>query len=314
MTLSPTILVYSRAPDAFARWLTEHECPGTVLTASSPAEATTVLDRVEVMLSSRFPTELLVKAPALRWIQSMGAGVEDLIAAGSLDPAVMVTRIVGQFGPYIAEYVFAELLARVRHLDALRTAQAERHWHHFVAGTLRGQTMGVAGLGSIGAEVVRKAHAFDMRVHGLSRTSAQAGIVDRHFLPSSWPDFVADLDVLVLTLPRTPETEGVVNGEVLAAMRPHAVIVNVGRGALLDEQALVDALRAGRLGGAILDVFQEEPLPAGSPLWELPGVTVTPHVSGPSTVEGVGEFFLENLDRYRRKQPLTGLVDRRAGY
>jgi glyoxylate/hydroxypyruvate reductase A len=289
-------------PDAQVRW------------AADPAQARPLLADAEILLSWRLPPELYAEAPRLRWLQGLGAGVEDLVAAPALRPEVVVTRIVDQFGVSMAEYVFAELLARVRRLDETRARQAERRWQPFTAGTLAGRTLGVAGLGSIGAEIVRKGRAFDMRVHGLSRTATSAALVDRHFGPDDWTGFVRDLDVLVLTLPLTPATRGVVGPAVLRAMRPESVLVNVGRGALVPEAALVAALRAGRPGGAILDVFETEPLPAESPLWDMPAVTVTPHVSGPSRADDVVRFFLDNLDRFRRGAPLVGLVERGRGY
>jgi glyoxylate/hydroxypyruvate reductase A len=312
LSRSPIILVYSRSPKIFDDWLTAHDCPGTVLTASRPDEAAAVIDRVEVILASRFPAELLARAPQLRWVQSLGAGVDELV--GSLAPDIVISLFVGQFGGYMAEYVFAELLASTRGLERVRAAQRERRWDHFVANTLQGQTLGVAGLGSIGTEIVRKGRAFDMRVYGLSRSGTAADRVDRHFTPDNWTDFVRDLDVLVLALPRTPATERVVDAKVLGAMRPEAVLINVGRGTLVDENALIQALRQKRLAGAILDVFQTEPLPAFSPLWDLPGVRVSPHLAGPSTAEGVGSFFLSNLHLYLRGESLAGIVDRSRGY
>lgn len=313
---SPTILIYSRQSAALFRdWLAAHGCPGTLLTSSDREQVEAVSGQVEIILTAaRFPLDLLEHVPRLRWVQSINAGIEDLLQSPGLPPAVTLTRIVDQFGGSIAEYVFAELLARVRQIERLREAQLRHEWSHFVAGTLAGQTLGVAGIGSIGAEVIRKGRAFDMRTYGLSRTRERAGLVERHFTPASWLDFVAELDVLVLTLPRTPETEGAVNARVLGAMKPGALLVNVGRGALVVEDDLVAALQQGRLGGAILDVFQQEPLPPDSLLWSLPGVTVTPHVSGPSRVEDVGQFFLENLQRFSRGEPLQGVVDRAAGY
>jgi glyoxylate/hydroxypyruvate reductase A len=244
----------------------------------------------------------------------MNAGVEELVTAEFIPPAVTLTRVVDQFGKSISEYVFAECLAHVRSLDRTRAAQREHRWEHFVAGTLEGKTLGVAGLGSIGREIVRKARTFDLRVHGLSRTGTAAGIVDRHFGPDEWPEFAASVDVLVLTLPRTPETECAVGRSVLAAMRSDALLINVGRGALVDEAVLIEFAGEGRIGGAILDVFQEEPLPVDHPLWSTPNVVVTPHISGPSTVDGVGTFFLANLERYLAGDSLLGTVDRAKGY
>ncbi len=314
-TGTPVILAYSRrmAPQLRA-WLLEHGAPGTVLSASTPEEAAALIGEVEILFGASFPLEVVASSTRLRWIQSMNAGVEELLTAEAIPPAVTLTRVVDQFGKPIAEYVFAECLAQVRSLDRTRIAQREHHWDHFVAGTLEGKTLGVAGLGSIGQEIVRKGRAFDLRIHGLSRTGAAAHIVDRHFSPEEWEEFAAGVDVLVLTLPRTAETEGVVGRAVLEAMRPDSLLVNVGRGALVDEPALIESVRAGRIGKAILDVFAQEPLPADNPLWSEPNIVVTPHISGPSTVEGVGQFFLTNLKRYLAGESLLGVVDRTRGY
>lgn len=307
-------LIYSRHPEEFESWLSEHRFPGDIVTAATPEEAEPYLADTEVMLSWRFPSDLFARMPSLRWVQSLGAGVEDLVAATQLPPEVVLTRVVGQFGAPIGEYVFSELLARVREHGALRAMQDRREWGHFIAGTLAGKTLGVAGLGSIGSEIVRKGRAFDMHIYGLSRTEAHQDLVDCHFTPDAWHDFVGDLDVLVLTLPLTPATAGVVNAAVLNEMREDALLVNVGRGALVIEDDLITELQQNGIGGAILDVFEREPLPPDSPLWALPSVTVTPHVSGPSTVEGVGALFLDNMERYRAGQELLGVVDRLQGY
>lgn len=307
-------LIYSRHPEEFASWLAARHFPGKIATASSPQEAEPYLACTEVLLSWHFPPDLFSRMPKLRWVQSLGAGVEDLVAASQLPDDVLVTRVVDQFGGPIAEYVFAELLARVREIDRTRAMQAQREWSHFIAGTLAGKTLGVAGLGSIGAEIVRKGRAFDMAVYGLSRSERHADTVDRRFTPDAWPEFVRDLDVLVLALPLTPHTEGVVDASILQGMRSDAVLVNVGRGRLLVEDDLIAALEGHAIGGAILDVFEREPLPHDSPLWTLPGVTVTPHISGPSTVEGVGSLFLDNMHRYLAGQELPGVVDRKQGY
>jgi glyoxylate/hydroxypyruvate reductase A len=315
MSRSPVILVYSRSAKAFGDWLAAHDCPGTIHPASSPEDVAAVIGTAEVVLAaSRFPVELFARAKRLQWVQSMGAGVDELVGAPLLPPEVVISRIVGQFGSYIAEYVFAELLATARSLERVRAAQRERRWDHFVAQTLQGQTLGVAGLGSIGKEIVRKGRALDMAVYGLSRSGTAAALVDRHFTPDRWIDFVGDLDVLVLALPRTAETEKVVDADVLGAMRPQAVLINVGRGILVDERALIQAIRGKQIAGAVLDVFETEPLPEDSPLWDLPGVRVSPHIAGPSTPEGVGSYFLSNVHRFILGEPLAGFVDRSLGY
>jgi glyoxylate/hydroxypyruvate reductase A len=282
--------------------------------ASTPEEAQPVVGETEIILTGRIPADLVGQAHHLKWLQSMNAGIENMLGLDSLPPDVILTRVVDRFGGPMAEYVFAELLARARQLDRLREMQRERVWEHFISDTLMEKTLGVAGLGSIGAEMVRKARAFDMTVYGLSRTKERAGSVDRHFTSDAWLDFVRDLDVLVLILPLTAETDGVVDRRVLEAMKSSALLVNVGRGKLVVEEDLIAALREGTIGGAILDVFAQEPLPPDSPFWTLPGVTVTPHVSGPSTLEGVGSLFIQNLERYLIGEDLMGVVDRARGY
>ncbi|MBX6351502.1 MAG: D-2-hydroxyacid dehydrogenase [Clostridia bacterium] len=300
--------------EAYRDWLLSHGCPAVISVSRTEDEAAARVPDVEVIFCWRFPTELFSRAPKLRWVQSMGAGVDDLVRARGLAPDVRLTRVVGAFGASMAEYVFAALLSRVRDLPRLLEQQRRKEWRPFRADTLEGRTIGVAGLGFVGREIVKRARAFGMRVHGLSRSGRRADFVDRHFGPGSWIDFVRDLDFLVLALPLTPETEGIVDGRVLAAMQPGAVLVNVGRGRLVREAELVEALRAGRIAGAVLDVFEVEPLPAESPLWEMENVLVTPHVSGPSRVEQVASFFLDNLRRFQRGEPLLGEVDRERGY
>lgn len=314
MPPSPVILIYTRAPAPWRDWLLEHACPGTLLTASTPDEALRQVAEVEVILGWGIPAEVVQAAPRLTWVQNMGAGVERLIPAMRTRPEVRLTRIIGQFGVPMSEYVFAELLAHVRRVDVLRRLQERHEWEHIPVGTLNGTTIGIAGLGDIGTEMVRKARAFDMHVYGLSRSGAHATLVDRHFGPDEWCPFVRDLHFLVLVLPLTPETEGVVDARVLHAMRPDAVLVNVGRGRSVVEEDLISALREGRIGGAVLDVFAQEPLPTDSPFWDLPHTVVTPHVSGPSQVADVGRFFLENLRRWERGEPLLARVDLGRGY
>jgi len=313
LSARPTVLIYARGAADYQAILERFGTPARLLAASDPASAERLAPEADILFSWRFPRELYAKAPRLRWVQCMGAGVEDIVAA-ELPRGVLVTRIVDQFGGMIAEYVFAELLARARRSDVLGAQQRERRWQHLVAGTLAGSCMGVAGLGSVGKEIVRKARAFDMRVYGMSRPDGALDLVDRAFEAGAWTDFVRDLDVLVLTLPLTAETEGSVGREVFRAMRPTATVVNVGRGKVVREAELIAALEAGEIGGAVLDVFEREPLPQESPLWSMPGVTVTPHVAGPSLDEDVARFFHENLERYLAARPLVGVVDRRQGY
>ena len=196
----------------------------------------------------------------------------------------------------------------------MKKSAMEGSWDPFNGDTLVGKKIGVAGIGSIGSEIVRKARAFDMEVYGLSYSGQNAHLVDVHFTSNEWNEFVKDLDYLVLTLPLTDNTYHVINRDILLSMKSTSCLVNVGRGALVNENDLVSVMKSGHLQGAVLDVFETEPLPKDHPFYSLPNVYVTSHLSGPSTISGVSGFFIDNLNRFIQEQPLIGLVDRKRGY
>ncbi|HZG71335.1 MAG TPA: D-2-hydroxyacid dehydrogenase [Chondromyces sp.] len=314
----PNILVFNpNRPDAeaYIEYIRNNGFT-SVKSATTLKEAERYLPGTEVILGWKFPTQLLNKpiASSVRWFQSMGAGVNDLITDRTIPDSIVMTRIVDQFGTYISEYVFSFLLYIVKDGARMREAQIEHKWDPFISETLSGKTIGVAGLGSIGSEIVRKARAFDMNVHGLSFSGKQASLVDAHFTPEQWGEFIKHLDYLVLTLPLMDATYHIINKDLLLAMKPTACLINVGRGSLIDERDLITVMQSGHLQAAVLDVFETEPLPKDHVFWSMPNVYVTPHLSGPSTIDGVGRFFIENLNRFLSEQPLHGLVDRKRGY
>ncbi len=260
-----------------------------------------------------FPSELFPKMPHLRWIQVLAAGVDHLVGTIELSRRVQICRAVGPFGDQMAEWAFSEMLAQVRGLDRLRRQQAAATWKRFVPGSLSGSVLGIAGMGAIGQAVARRARAFGMTVHGLSRSTTDHG-ADRGFGTGQWIEFAQSCDWLLLLLPLTAETAGVIDQTVLSAMRPTAWLLNAGRGKLVDEAALVAALDSHQLAGAILDVFAQEPLPPSSPLWRHPKVVVTPHLAAVSRVEDMAEILYQNLVRDRDGEPLMNVVDRERGY
>ncbi|WP_237562846.1 D-2-hydroxyacid dehydrogenase [Bacillus dakarensis] len=270
----------------------------------------------EIILAWQFPTSLLSQpiASSVRWFQAMGAGVNDLAADKTIPKKITITRIVDQFGTYISEYVMTFLLDIVKNGARMRKSQDVKKWDPFLSDTLKGKTIGVAGLGSIGAEIVRKARVFDMNVYGLSHSGKNAALVDIHFVPNQWKEFVRELDYLVLILPLTDSTYHVVNKELLLEMKPSACLINVGRGALINESDLLTVMHSGHLHAAVLDVFETEPLPKEHDFWSMQNVFVTPHLSGPSTIDDVSSYFIKNLQLYMNNQPLHGLVDRHRGY
>ena len=269
---------------------------------------------MDVLFAWSFPPELLEGAERLRWIQSTGAGVDHIMAGRQPPPGVTVTRMVDVFGPAMAEYVLGYLFAASLGVKRALDRQRERRWEPYAAPLMRGKSAVVVGLGNIGREVCRVLRAAGLRVVGVSRGGQAVPEADQVAPVSRLDEVLPRADFLVLVLPLTGESRGLIDARRLALLPGHAWLVNIGRGALVREAELIDALRAGRLGGAILDVFEREPLPPESPLWELDNVYVTPHVSGPDDVPVNAERFLANYRRFKAGQPLNGVVNFERGY
>lgn len=309
------ILVYSpQKPETLVDALRERGVDEEIEMARSLEEAAGKIATADVLFAFRFPAELKPLAKRLSWVQCLGAGVDGILEGGPLPEGVRLTRTIGPFGPEISEYVFAEILYRERRLSTMREMQSRREWRHIPTGTLRGKRIGIAGVGAIGGEIVRKALAFDMRVTGLRRSGGPVPGLEAVYTGDDWALFVADLDYLVLVLPHTGETHHLVGRDVLAAMKEASVLVNVGRGPVVDERALIEALQKGRPGAAILDVFEEEPLPASSPLWSMDNVVVTSHLSGPTHALDAADMFAKNLAHLKAGEPMEGEVPWGRGY
>ena len=293
------------------------------------------LDDVEVMLRGRLPAEtfdrILARAPSLRWVHSATAGVERVLTPASRARGLTITNARGVFSRPIAEYVLLMMLAVSRRLPQLLELQAERTWQPLESRELRDMTVGIVGLGSIGRAVGALATAFGCRVIATRRRpeagshAAESGgdegflgtmMLDRVLPPERLSELLGESDFVVLAAPLTSDTVGLIGEAGIAQMKPGAWVINVARGELVDERALERALRSGRLGGAVLDTFREEPLPPSSPLYDLPNVILTPHTSWSSTrvVDRSVELFCENLRRYAAGRSLVNVVDPAAGY
>ncbi len=245
----------------------------------------------------------------LRWFHSMSAGVDSPVFATFLERGARLTNSSGASAPPIAGTVMLYLLALSRDLPGWLRSQAAHEWSPAPFSDLEGQRLVVVGYGPIGQEVVRLATAFRMDPVVVRR--AARGDEPCPVRPlDELADAVSDADAVVVALPLAPETRGLISAEVIAAMPSTAVFVNVGRGELVDQAALTDALRSGRLAGAGLDVFDPEPLPVDDGLWDLPNVIISPHISGASdgTTKRVAEIFLDNLERFVRDEPLRNEV------
>lgn len=265
-------------------------------------------------------------AGSARWLAFLGAGLDQAATAAVVARAregVAVTSANGVHGPNIAEHVMGWVLAFTRDFPGFWRTQAAFRWDRVPSdggGRLRelsGQTLGIVGLGSIGASLASRARAFDMRVIGMVRSPGRAiEGVDRVVGPDGLGELLAGSDHVCVLVPLTPETRGLISAERLSQMKPSACLYNVARGAVVDQDALIAALAGGRLAGAGLDVFVDEPLPPDNPLWSLPNVLLTPHVAGatPRYYERAAGLFVANLARWRAGQPLARRYDPDRGY
>lgn len=287
-------------------------------------EAIEAVRGAEIYLGAGVPPEILDAASELRWAHTMSAGV-----AGSLSPAmrasdVMLTNSAAIHAEPVAATALAMMLYFTRGLDFATRAQHEGRWDKApfdAADTpvdeLGAQTLGIVGFGGIGRALAHRASALGMRVLASKRTPAEppAG-VELHTGDEALEELLEASDALVLTLPETLDTRGMIGRRELEAMGDDAVLINVARGGIVDQDALIDALRDGQLRGAALDVFRREPLPPDSPLWELDNVLITPHVSSttPHYWRRETDLILDNIDRYLAGRPLRNVVDKQAGY
>jgi phosphoglycerate dehydrogenase-like enzyme len=298
---------FSRDPDAERRWQE-------------------LLGRAEVLLGlpDDSPASLaaVVRSnPGLRWVQGTAAGTGEQVKAAELSPEelerVMITSASGVHVGPLAEFCLLGLLAFTKDLPRLGADQKAHHWDHYPVGELRGGTLLILGLGAIGTEVARLAKAFGMLTIGINRGGvSDSPHVDEAHTPDRLYGLLGRADAVVVTLPLTEETRGMLNGRALGHLKPDAILVIAGRGEVIDEPALIRALREHRLRGAALDVFATEPLPTDSPLWDLPGALISPHTAALSVHENerIAELFGENLRRYLAGEELLSRVDTRLFY
>jgi phosphoglycerate dehydrogenase-like enzyme len=283
------------------------------------------LPEADVAFTPFIDRDVFPLATRLRWIQSPAVGVGSLLFPELLASDVVMTSARGIRARSIAEHVLGVTIALARKLPvamraqiAHRWAQAELEGADVDVRTLRGQRMGIVGLGAIGMELVKIAAPFGFRISAIRRRANEPPPegVEAVWPPDHLLDLLAESDVVVLAAPHTPDTKHLIGTRELAAVKPGALLVNIARGKLVDDEAVIEALQSGRLGGAALDVFTQEPLPASSPYWDLPNVIITPHTSGAMRDywTPLVALFAENLRRYEKGEPLLNVVDKTAGY
>ena len=286
---------------------------GALSTAETAGDALEMYSGQSVILGQPdLVAEVLGDMPGVRWVQSSWAGVNPLLNLDRSD--YLLTGVKDTFGPQMAEYVLAYLLANELKVFERLGRQANRSWWDESSGTLKGKTLGIMGTGSIGRYIARMAQPFGMRITGFSRSGASAKGFERVFAGNQLDDFLAEPDYLVCVLPDTPGTRHLLDSNAFRVMKNGCYLVNVGRGVLIDEEALAQALIEGELAGAVLDVFQTEPLPKESSLWNAPGLIVTGHVAAKSWPEDIARIFGENYRRYIEGEPLKYQIDFEKGY
>jgi phosphoglycerate dehydrogenase-like enzyme len=287
-------------------------------TPEQEARWRSLLARSEVLfgLDPSHHDDLLELTPRLRWIQSTSAGVgQRARSLGLTEADVVLTTASGIHATALSEFCLMSMLMFVKDAFRMVRHQGRRHWQRHAGTELRDKTVAIIGLGSIGREVARAGRCLGMRAIGTKRTTngvtPDALGVEALYAWTDLRPMLAEADFVIVSCPHTPQTEGLVGSAELAAMKQGAVLINIARGAIVDEPALIRALRAGHLGGAALDVTEHEPLPATSPLWEMPNVLICPH-SG-SNVDSENReltlLFCDNLRRYLAGQPLRNVLD-----
>jgi phosphoglycerate dehydrogenase-like enzyme len=302
----PKLLILSHETDEYLKLIKQSKLPNLEI----------VIDHTEceiILGEPRLLREVLPNIPNLKWVQSMYAGVESLMEA-SLRRDYILTNARGVFGELMSEYVFGYLLAHEKKIFERRKAQQANKWDRFESGTLRGKTLGLLGVGSIGAHLAGMAKHFSMTVHGFTRASETSNNVDKYYHEEDILEFAAGLDYLVCILPRTEGTNKIVDANLLDALSAYAIFINVGRGNAVDESALEEALKNGKIAGAVLDVTETEPLPNGHPFWTTPNLLLTFHTSAISYPEDITRLFVENYHLYLEGKPLKHQVDFERGY
>ena len=258
------------------------------------------VEKMDIVLTVRISDELVKRAVNLKWIQTITTGVDYIINLPSLKKEVLITSCRGIHVPQMSELAFLFMLALNRNFPQVIRNQEVRVWQKWPARLLDRRKVGILGIGAIGEEIARKCKAFGMTVFGIDAVKREVAAVDFFYGPEDLLRVVPEVDYFIIAVPHTPRTRKMVDAEVLFSMKHTAFLINIGRGEVVDEEALVDLLKTGKIAGAALDAFGREPLPEDHPLWGMKNVIVTPHIGGMSEicVEQVLSVFEENLRRF----------------
>ena len=318
-----TLLVLSKPNARHLETLARLPDSARIVVADNAAMFAEAAPEAQVLLNGMMPLplfrEVFNMSPRLEWVHSLSAGLENSLFSEIVASPIPMTNSRGVFARSLAEFVIGGVMHFEKFIARMQRQKAEKRWESFEVEELHGKTMGIIGYGKIGQLTAQRAKAFGIKVIALRRRpelSQGDSNVDTTYTPDRIRDLAAESDYVVCSAPITPDTKGLISREVIAAMKPSALFANVGRGLVVDEAALVEALAAKRIRGAILDVFTTEPLPAESPLWELDNVLLSPHTADRTAtwLNDAMNFFVDNFDRFAAGKPLENVVDKHAGY
>lgn len=266
-------------------------------------------------------TKVWPYTPNVKWVHSLSAGVEKVLIPDFIESPVPLTNARGVFKRSLAEFAVLGMLYFSKRVRRLIESQRKHKWNEFSTEFLENKIMAIVGYGEIGRECALLAKGLGVKIYAVRRNTSRSAndpLIDKVFAPAEMSKMLGEVDVLVAAAPLTPETSHMVGEHVFRAMKPSAIVINVGRGPVIDEAALVQALAEKRLGGAALDVFETEPLAADSPLWDMENVLISPHctdrTTNPDWLDLSMQCFIDNFHRFLKGQPLQNMVDKKAGY
>lgn len=310
----PPIFIATKNAERYQELLEDRLGAGVEITlATSQSDVVSNYGRQPVVLGRPdFLLPLLDTEPPLQWLQSTWAGVTPLVHHSYRD--YQLTGVKNVFGQQMAEYVLTHLLAFESKLAARRLSQDSKLWDDSLSGTIKDKTLGIMGTGSIGAAVAQTCVQLGMRAIGFNTSGLQVAPFEKVFATDELSDFLAGCDYVVGILPDLDATTNLLDAAAFASMKDTALLINVGRGNLIDDDALVQALEQSEIAAAVLDVFKQEPLPETSPLWLAPRLTITGHIAAVSRPDDIASLFVENYRRFTSHQPLLHLIDFDKGY
>jgi phosphoglycerate dehydrogenase-like enzyme len=318
MKKQPLVLVLSNSDDSQLRML--ESLPH--IRVNAPDDLTEAAKQAEVILHWAGPRDLLrsvfLASTKVRWVHSRSAGLDKVLFPELVQSPVPLTNGSGVFSPSLGEFALAAILYFAKDFRRMIRNQEAGRWEQFLVEEIAGQTVGIVGYGDIGRAVASRVHAMGMRVLALKRHAPASPdpFIDQFFKPEELSQLLAQCDYVVVAAPLTPETHHMISDAAFAAMKPNAVVINIGRGPVIHQAALVRALAAGSIKGAGLDVFEQEPIPSGDPIYKFENVLLSPHCADQTKdwLNQAMRFFLGQYERFSNGQPLENIVEKHLGY